>query len=237
MRRPRLRAVVASTILIAPSRHGCRRHTSSEGPAGELPVHRGSECTQPPLERQPSRACPPLESAGVRAGLRSAADAMSDAMGKAVWQAAYDGNEPELKRLIRLGGNVNWHNPEVRRRMRLAWAPASFRLYMHSEAAYTALPPPPRPPTRRSFPTALRAAASALAEPPPRRHAELRKRALDGPAGRADSPRAPAEVGLPVSMYRPRGTDRQRCCGLRGTGTKDVSRSSLRPMRTSTTRR
>ena len=38
LRRPRLRAVVASTILVAPSRHGCRRHTSSEGPAGELPA-------------------------------------------------------------------------------------------------------------------------------------------------------------------------------------------------------
>ena len=52
------------------------------------------------------------------------------AEGKAVWQAADDNNEPELRRLVRLGGNVNWHNPEVRRRMRLAWAPASFRLYM-----------------------------------------------------------------------------------------------------------
>ena len=51
-------------------------------------------------------------------------------MGKAVYEAAYCNNEPELKRLIRLGGNVNWHNPEVRRRMRLAWAPASFRLCM-----------------------------------------------------------------------------------------------------------
>ena len=53
-----------------------------------------------------------------------------DPMGKAVWQAAHDNKEPELKRLIGLGWNVNWHNPEVRRRMRLAWAPASFRLYM-----------------------------------------------------------------------------------------------------------
>ena len=51
-------------------------------------------------------------------------------MGKAVYEAARDNNEPELKRLIRLGGNVNWRNPEVRRRMRLAWAPASFCLYM-----------------------------------------------------------------------------------------------------------
>ena len=56
----------------------------------------------------------------------SAADAMSDSMGKAVWQAARDNNEPELKRLIGLGWNVNWHNPSVRRRMRLAWAPGRF---------------------------------------------------------------------------------------------------------------
>jgi len=51
--------------------------------------------------------------------------AMSDSMGEAVYKAAYDCNEAELRRLIDLGGNVNWHNPEVRRRMCLAWAPAS----------------------------------------------------------------------------------------------------------------
>ena len=58
-------------------------------------------------------------------------------MGKAVYEAASDNNEPELKRLIRLGGNVNWRNPEVRRRMRLAWAPASFCLccFAHSPAS------------------------------------------------------------------------------------------------------
>jgi hypothetical protein len=50
---------------------------------------------------------------------------MSDSMGKAVWQAAKDGNEAELRRLIERGGNVNWSNPEVRRRMCLAWSPAS----------------------------------------------------------------------------------------------------------------
>ena len=54
----------------------------------------------------------------------------ADAEGKAVWQAARDNNEPELRRLIGLGWNVNWRNPSVRRRMRLAWAPASFCLYM-----------------------------------------------------------------------------------------------------------
>jgi len=50
---------------------------------------------------------------------------MSDSMGKAVCEAARNGNEAELTRLIERGGNVNWHNPEVRRRMCLAWAPAS----------------------------------------------------------------------------------------------------------------
>jgi ankyrin repeat protein len=36
---------------------------------------------------------------------------MSDSMGKAVYEAARAGNEAELTRLIGLGGNVNWHNP------------------------------------------------------------------------------------------------------------------------------
>jgi len=31
---------------------------------------------------------------------------------KTLWKAAKDGNEAELRRLIELGGNVNWHNPE-----------------------------------------------------------------------------------------------------------------------------
>jgi len=57
---------------------------------------------------------------------QSAADVMSDSMGKAVFEAARYGNEAELTRLIGLGGNVNWRNPDVvRRRMCLAWAPAS----------------------------------------------------------------------------------------------------------------
>ena len=41
-----------------------------------------------------------------------------------LYLAARDGDEAELSRLIGLGGSVNWHNPEVRRRMCLAWAPA-----------------------------------------------------------------------------------------------------------------
>jgi hypothetical protein len=45
---------------------------------------------------------------------------------KKLWHAAEDGDEAELRRLIERGGNVNWHNPDwVRRRMCLAWAPAS----------------------------------------------------------------------------------------------------------------
>jgi hypothetical protein len=35
---------------------------------------------------------------------------MSDSMGKAVWEAAYDGNEAELRRLIERGGSVNWRD-------------------------------------------------------------------------------------------------------------------------------
>ena len=58
---------------------------------------------------------------------KAAAEKGSD---RHLWQAASNNNKPELKRLIGLGWNVNWHNPSVRRRMRLAWAPASFCLYM-----------------------------------------------------------------------------------------------------------
>jgi hypothetical protein len=55
---------------------------------------------------------------------------MSDSMGEAVYEAALYGNETLLWLLIGLGGNVNWHHSsnnyyEVRRRMCLAWAPAS----------------------------------------------------------------------------------------------------------------
>ena len=42
-----------------------------------------------------------------------------------LYKAAWFGNEAELRRLIERGGNVNWHNLNVRRRMCLAWAPAS----------------------------------------------------------------------------------------------------------------
>ena len=68
---------------------------------------------------------------------KAAAEKGSD---RHLWQAAYHNNEPELKRLIGLGGNVNWHHPSVRRRMRLAWAPAAFRLYMLEAAFFSPQP-------------------------------------------------------------------------------------------------
>ena len=63
-------------------------------------------------------------------------------MGKAVWEAARAGNEAELTRLIGLGGNVNWRDG-VRRRMCLAWAPASSSPLVLS---------PPRSPETAPFP-------------------------------------------------------------------------------------
>jgi hypothetical protein len=42
---------------------------------------------------------------------------MSDSMGNTVYKAAEDGNDAELKRLIKRGGSVNWHNPDVRHRV------------------------------------------------------------------------------------------------------------------------
>ena len=45
---------------------------------------------------------------------KAAAD--KDSIDKAVWQAVEDGNEAELRRLIKLGGDVNMRDP-VRRHM------------------------------------------------------------------------------------------------------------------------
>jgi hypothetical protein len=68
LRQPRLRAVVASSVLDAPSRqHGCRGPPSSEGRVGELHVHRDGVRAAASRSSPRSRACPP-ESAGVRAG-------------------------------------------------------------------------------------------------------------------------------------------------------------------------
>jgi hypothetical protein len=78
-----------------------------------------------------------------------------------LWKAAHDGNEAELRRLIDLGGNINWHNAGVRRRMCLAWAPASsLPLLLRS--------PPPRPPDTAPFspqPICTVRAASPRARP------------------------------------------------------------------------
>ena len=106
---------------------------------------------------------------------------MSDSMGKAVYEAARDGNEAGLTRLIGLGGNVNWHNPDyVRRRMCLAWAPASSLPLLLS---------PPRSPETAPVPTArctARGRAGCAATPPPRRAWHTRPRRM----ARAAPPRA-----------------------------------------------
>ena len=73
------------------------------------------------------RAAIERASAERAAAEKAAAEKGSD---RHLWQAAFDNDVAELKRLIGLGWSVNWRNPEVRRRMRLAWAPASFRLCM-----------------------------------------------------------------------------------------------------------
>jgi len=106
-------------------------------------------------------------------------------MGKAVYEAAWDGDEAELTRLIGLGGNVNWHNPDlVRRRMCLAWAPASSPPLL--------LSPPRSPETAPFSPELAVQRAAALAAPPPRRPAELGTRVLV--AWRAPHPRVLAHA-------------------------------------------
>jgi len=59
LRQPRLRAVVAPSVLDAPSRHGCRGHPSSEGPVGELHMRTATECAPPPPERHRGAARAP----------------------------------------------------------------------------------------------------------------------------------------------------------------------------------
>jgi hypothetical protein len=84
-------------------------------------------------------------------------------MDKAVYEAAQNGNEAALTRLIGLGGNVNWRDA-VRRRMCLAWAPAS--------SPPLVLSPPRSPDTAPCSPQLAVQRAAALAMPPPRRPAE-----------------------------------------------------------------
>ncbi len=114
-----------------------------------------------------------------------AAAAAAAAAAKKLNEAARDGDEAELRRLIERGGNVNWHNPDdVRRRMCLAWAPASSPPLLLS---------PPRSPETAPVPTArCTARAAALAAPPPRRPAELGTRVLV--AWRAPHPRVLAHA-------------------------------------------
>jgi pyruvate/2-oxoglutarate dehydrogenase complex dihydrolipoamide acyltransferase (E2) component len=71
---------------------------------------------------------------------KAAAEKGSD---RHLYEAAGKGNEAELRRLIGLGWSVNWHNPEVRRRMCLAWAPASSSPLVLS---------PPRSPETAPYP-------------------------------------------------------------------------------------
>jgi hypothetical protein len=71
-------AVVAPSVLDAPSRHGCRRHPSSEGRLGELHMRTATECAPPPLEHHSGAArAPPPESAGGRAGEGLKSDAVA----------------------------------------------------------------------------------------------------------------------------------------------------------------
>ena len=67
LRQPRLRAVVASSVLDSPSRHGRRGPPSSEGRVGELHAHRDRVRAAASRASPRSRAFPP-ECAGVRAG-------------------------------------------------------------------------------------------------------------------------------------------------------------------------
>jgi hypothetical protein len=78
---------------------------------------------------------------------------MSDSMGKAVWQAASDGKKAELRQLIERGWSVNWHHPEVRRHMCLAWGRRRLCWFSRLRRRGSARP------TRRRLPTAQAALA------------------------------------------------------------------------------
>ncbi len=101
-------------------------------------------------------------------------------MGKAVYEAAKDGKEAELTRLIGLGGNVNWHNPyEVRRRMCLAWAPASSPPLVLSPPRSPEMAPSPQSPLYSARPRWLRRHPAA---PPRLAHASSSHGARRTPA-------------------------------------------------------
>ena len=99
---------------------------------------------------------------------------------KKLWQAAWDGNEAELTRLIERGGNVNWHNPnEVRRRMCLAWAPASSPPLLLSPPRSPETAPCPQSSLYRARPCWLRRHPAA---PPSLAHASSSHGARRTPA-------------------------------------------------------
>jgi hypothetical protein len=103
-------------------------------------------------------------------------------MGKAVYKTARDGNEAELRRLIGLGGNVNWHDPRVRAACASLGRPrpSCFGRPLRRHGAR---------PTRRHLPTACctaRGGAGCAADPPTRRAWHTRPRRMT----RAAPPRA-----------------------------------------------
>jgi hypothetical protein len=105
------------------------------------------------LVGRPSRAADTAE----HMGWFGPSKAEKAAAAKKLYWAARDGDEAELTRLIGLGGSVNWHNPSVRRRMCLAWAPATTPpLLLRS--------PPPRPPD--TAPSSPQPSCMARAAPP-----------------------------------------------------------------------
>jgi hypothetical protein len=103
---------------------------------------------------------------------------MSDSMGKAVFEAASAGNEAELTRLIGLGGNVNWRD-SVRRRMCLAWAPASSPPLLLSPPRSPETAPCPQSSLYRARPRWLRRQPAA---PPSLAHASSSHGARRTPA-------------------------------------------------------
>ena len=110
----------------------------------------------------------------------AAAAAAEKGSDRHLWQAAKDGDEAELRRLIERGGNVNWHNPDwVRRRMCLAWAPASSPPLLLSPPRSPETAPCPQSSLYRARPRWLRRHPAA---PPSLAHASSSHGARRTPA-------------------------------------------------------
>jgi hypothetical protein len=127
-------------------------------------------------------------------------------MGKAMFDAASNGNEAELTRLIGLGGSVNWRDG-VRRRMCLAWAPASSPPLLLSPPRSPDTAPCPQSSLHRARPRWLRRHPAA---PPSLAHAMSPQLAVQRAAALAmllamPPPRRPAELGtrVPVAWRAP----------------------------------